>query len=146
LPKSITQIILGAVLLTGGAELLVRGAVTLAEMAGVSERVIAITLVSAGTGLPELATAIVAGIRKHEGVAVGNIVGSNIFNVFGILGTVALVHPVSVCERIFHVDMWWMLGFSALAVLPIFDDDPQRSRVEGVCIFGIYVFYVVSLF
>lgn len=143
---SIVLIIVGAGLLTGGAELLVRGAVTVAAMAGVSERVIAITLVSAGTGLPELATALVAGIRKHASVAVGNVIGSNIFNIFGILGTVALVSPVQVSQRIFAADMWWMLAFSLLALLPIFNRHRRPSRIEGAVIFTAYAVYVVSLF
>jgi cation:H+ antiporter len=143
---SIVLIVLGAGLLTGGAELLVRGAVTIAAMAGVSERVIAITLVSAGTGLPELATAIVAGIRKHASVAVGNVIGSNIFNIFGILGTVAMVSPVPVSRRIFAADMWWMLAFSLLALLPIFNRHRRPSRIEGAVIFAAYVVYVISLF
>jgi cation:H+ antiporter len=146
LAGSMVFIFLGAGLLTGGAELLVRGAVKLAVMAGVSERVIAITLVSAGTGLPELTTAILAGIRKHASVAVGNVIGSNIFNVFGILGTVALVSPVPVSRKIFATDMWWMLAFSLLALLPIFNRHRRPSRIEGAFIFTAYVVYVILLF
>lgn len=136
----------GAGILTGGAEVLVRGAVALAEMAGVSERVIAITLVSAGTGLPELATSIVASVRKHAGVAVGNVIGSNIFNVFGILGTVALVSPIPVSREIFAGDMWWMLAFSLVVLVPVLVHRRRLSRIEGVVLFLAYVAYVVHLF
>ena len=143
---AVILIFIGAGLLTGGAELLVRGAVVIAHTAGVSERVIALTLVSAGTGLPELATAIVAGIRKHGSVAVGNVIGSNIFNVLAILGTVAVVSPVTVAKRIFQIDMWWMLGFSVIALFPVFIRHKQLARIVGAIVFVVYIAYVVTLF
>jgi cation:H+ antiporter len=143
---SIVSIFVGAGLLTGGAELLVRGAVALAELAGVSERVIAITLVSAGTGLPELATAIIAGIRRQTSVAIGNVIGSNIFNIFGILGTVMLVHPIPVSAQIVRADAMWMLLFSVVALLPVFRPSRMLSRLEGAIILAGYVAYVISLF
>lgn len=143
---SIILIFLGAAMLTGGAELLVRGAVVLAELAGVSQRVIAITLVSAGTGLPELATAIMAGIRRQSSMAIGNVIGSNIFNVFGILGTVAFVQPIPVAEQIIRWDAMWMLLFSLVALFPVFKPSRRLSRLEGSIILAGYVAYVVSLF
>jgi cation:H+ antiporter len=136
----------GAGLLTGGAEALVRGALVIAREAGVSERVIALTLVSAGTGLPELATAIVAGIRRHSAVAVGNVIGSNIFNVFGILGTVALVHPIEASARLIHHDALWMLGISALVLLPSAKAARSMSRLEGAAFLAVYAAYIVWLF
>jgi cation:H+ antiporter len=142
---SVVLIFLGAVMLTGGAEVLVRGAVRIAELAGVSERVIALTLVSAGTGLPELATAIMAGIRRHAGVAVGNVIGSNIFNVLGILGTVAIVQPVPVAVEIVSRDMWWMLGFCLIAVLPLLKTGRVISRFEGTLAVAAYVVYISTL-
>lgn len=144
--RAVAMIFVGAGVLTAGAELLVRGAVVIADKAGVSERVIAITLVSAGTGLPELATAIAAGIRKHASVAVGNVIGSNIFNVLGILGTVAVASPIPVAKRIFQADMWWMLGFSVLAVFPVFIAHKQGARLAGSIVFVVYIAFVVTLF
>jgi cation:H+ antiporter len=144
---STVLIFVGAGSLTGGAELLVRGAVVIATVAGVSERVIAITLVSAGTGLPELATAIVSGVRRHPSVAIGNVIGSNIFNVFGILGTVAMVRPIPVSTRIIPGDALWMLGFSLLAVLPpVFKSNRGLSRLDGSVILTGYAVYIVWLF
>ena len=144
--RAVVLIFVGAGLLTGGAELLVRGAVVIADKAGVSQRVIAITLVSAGTGLPELATAVVAGIRKHAAVAVGNVIGSNIFNVLAVLGTVAVVSPTPVAKRIFQTDMWWMVGFSIVALFPVFIPSKLGARIAGAIVFVVYIAYVVTLF
>jgi cation:H+ antiporter len=143
---SFILIIVGAGMLTGGAELLVRGATGIARYAGVSERVIAITLVSAGTGLPELTTAIIAGARKHPSVAIGNVIGSNIFNVLGILGTVALVGKVPASPKIIQVDAIWMLGFSGLLLVPLFKPGRQLSRFEGLVLLAAYGFYLYILF
>lgn len=138
-------ILLGAGLLTGGAELLVRGAVVVARVAGLSERVIAVTIISAGTGLPELAAAIMAGIRKHAAVAVGNVIGSNIFNIFGILGTVSLVRPINVSPLLAGRDMGWMLAFSLIAVIPVLHRGRRISRVEGIIALACYVVYIATL-
>jgi len=143
---SLAMIFVGAGLLTGGAELLVRGAVFIAREKGISERVIGITLVSAGTGLPELVTAIIAGIRKHPSVAIGNVIGSNIFNVFGILGTVALVHPIPASARIIHADALWMLGFSLFLLIPVLKPSRRMSKFEGAALLAGYAAYLFWLF
>ena len=143
---SIVLIFVGAGLLTFGAEVLVRGAVVMARVAGVSERVIAVTLVSAGTGLPELATAVVAGIRRHTAVAIGNVVGSNIFNVWGILGVVALVSPVEASAQLIHKDALWMFGFSAVLLLAAVKPGRTVSRLEGSVLLVAYGAYLVWLF
>lgn len=143
---SFVLIFVGAGLLTGGAELLVRGATAIARYAGVSERLIAITLVSAGTGLPELTTAIIAGARKHPSVAIGNVIGSNIFNVLGILGTVALVRKVPASPQIIQVDALWMLGFSALLLVPLFKPSRRLTRFEGIVLLAAYGFYIYTIF
>ena len=146
LALSIVLILVGAATLTGGANLLVGGAMRIAEFAGLSERVIAITLVSVGTGLPELATAIVAGRHHHSAVAVGNVIGSNIFNVFGILGTVAVLHPpISISVNIATRDMWWMLAFCHLALLSVLRPSRSIPRLEGIIALGIYGVYITTL-
>jgi cation:H+ antiporter len=143
---SVLSIFVGAALLTAGAEALVRGAIFIAREKGISERVIAITLVSAGTGLPELATAIVAGIRRHTSVAIGNVIGSNIFNVLGILGTVALVRPIPASTRLIHHDAFWMLGISVFAFLPAVKPGRTMSRLEGAVLLAVYSGYILWLF
>jgi cation:H+ antiporter len=143
---SVLFIFAGAALLTGGAEALVRGAIFIAREKGISERVIAITLVSAGTGLPEFATSVVAGIRRHTSVAIGNVIGSNIFNVLGILGTVSLVRPIPAPPRLIHHDALWMLGISMFVLLPVVKPGRTMSRLEGAVLLAVYTGYVVWLF
>ncbi len=133
----------GTAVLSWGADLTVVGAARIAALAGVSDLVIGLTLVSAGTGLPELTTAIVAAIRKHDGVALGNIIGSNIFNVCGILGTVALVKPLAVSEVVLSRDIWWMLGFSVVLIIPLLQK--KLERWQGLILFAAYAVYVYLL-
>lgn len=140
-----TLVIVGTTVLTAGAELLVRGATTLATLAGVSDRVIALTLVSAGTGLPEAATAITAGIRKHSAVVVGNVIGSNIFNVFGILGVSTMIRPLEIADTIARLDVWVMLVFSGLLIIPAFFGSRGMSRVEGTIAISLYILYMAYL-
>jgi len=131
---------LGLVVLLGGAHLLVEGAVDLAERFGVSEAVIGLTVVAFGTSLPELATGLVAALKKQPDIAVGNIVGSNVFNVLVVLGTAALIHPATVEPGILGVDIPLMV-LLCLMLLPI---AARRLRVErwegGVLVLGYLVF------
>ena len=105
--------------LWGGSELLISGAEGLARYLGVSDRVIGITLVSVGTSIPEMAASVIAMIRKEKAISVGNLIGSNIFNILAVLGITALVHPIAIVdERLLSQDIYWMLGF-ALLILPL---------------------------
>jgi cation:H+ antiporter len=143
--RSFALVFAGAALLTGGGELLVRGAVVIAEIAGVSQRVIAVTLVSVGTSLPELATCVMAGVRRHSAVAVGNLIGSNIFNTCGILGTVAVTRTVGVAHAFIARDMWWMLGFCLVAIVPAVARGRGISRMDGALALAAYVVYLATL-
>lgn len=107
----------GLIAVIGGAYLLVEGSVTLARSLGISEVVIGLTLVAVGSSLPELATTIVAAYRHHGEVAFGNILGSCIFNILGIMGLVSLAMPLQVAPKLQHFDLWVMLGVLALPVL-----------------------------
>lgn len=107
----------GLVLLVIGAHFLVDSASQIARAFGVSEAVIGLTIVAVGTSLPELATSIVATIRRQTDIAVGNVVGSNVFNVFGILGTTALITPIPADPRFAGIDMFWVAGVSVALVL-----------------------------
>ncbi len=134
----------GMVLLVAGGRLLVDGAVALARLAGMTERVIGLTVVAAGTGAPELATSLVAAYRRRTDVAVANLIGSNIFNLLGILGVTALIGGVPVSDAILATDFWWMIGTSLL-LLPLLRTNYVVGRVEGAVLAAVYVVYVGTL-
>lgn len=135
---------IGLVALVAGGRLLVDGAVALARLAGMSERQIALTIVAGGTGAPELATSLMAALRRRADVAVANMIGSNIFNILGILGLSAIIAPLRVSPAMIASDMWWMIG-TALLLYPLLYSGLRLSRVEGVALLAGYVAYVALL-
>lgn len=138
------MIIAGLVAAIFGAAWLVDGAVVLASAAGVSETVIGLTVVAVGTSLPELIACIVAVMRKHADVALGNIVGSNIYNTLGILGITALIKPIAVPAEIAALDIWVMLGVTALLLVQL-RSGWRLSRLEGALLIVLYVGYTATL-
>jgi cation:H+ antiporter len=134
----------GITALVAGGRLLVSNAVDLARLAGISERVIGLTIVAGGTGAPELATSLVAALRQRTDVAVANMVGSNIVNLLGILGITALVTPLPVSAALLRSDVWWMVGTAAL-LLPVMRSEGRISRLEGAVLVGAYAAYLVTL-
>jgi cation:H+ antiporter len=143
--KAVLFVLVGLAALIVGGELLVRGARTVAELMGVPERIIALTLIAGGTSLPELATCIVAA-RKGEGdIALGNIVGSNIFNILGVLGVVAAVNPITVPEGSLGIEVPAMVGIQFLCI-PIMLTAKRITRGEGGLLFACYAAYTVVLF
>ena len=137
-------VVLGIVLLVVGGHSLVTGAVSLARMLGLSDRVIGLTVVAIGTGTPELATSIVAALRRQTDVAVTNMIGSNIFNLLGILSITALVHPIRFSAAMAASDLWWMLGTSLL-LFPVLWRGMKVARWEGGVLLLVYVAYLVLL-
>ena len=137
-------IVVGIVTLVGGAQALVRGAVVLAEYAGLSERVIGLTVVAFGTSMPELATSLVAARRGQAEIALANVLGSNIFNLTAILGVVAVVTPQAVPRETVTLDFWWMIGY-ALALFPMMRAGLRISRANGVLLLAAYGLYLVLL-
>ena len=137
-------ILAGVGLLAGGSTLLVHGAVSVARSSGMSESVIGLTIVAAGTSTPELVTSLVAAKRGRDDIAVANVVGSNIFNVLGILGITALVHPLDVPNEILERDIWWMLAMSVL-LLPLMRTGFRVNRIEGALLCGVFVTYLIIL-
>lgn len=130
----------GLLALMLGARFLVEGAVNIARDAGISEAFIGLTIVAVGTSLPELATSLVAALRRQSEIAIGNVVGSNIFNVLGILGVTALIAPIPVAGRFLTLDLPVMIGVSAvLAVLLL---RPRIGRGAGVALILAYCAYV----
>jgi len=134
----------GLLVLVAGAQLLVRGATSLALAAGVSERVIGLTIVAAGTSMPELAASLVAAWRKQADIALANVIGSNIFNIAGILGVVALITPPRVNPAIVASDTWWMVG-TALLLFPVMRSGMRIGRAEGALLLAVYGIYLVTL-
>lgn len=144
-PKSIfwtvTAVVLGLLLLIAGSQVLLIGAVGVAAHFGVPEAVIGLTLVAVGTSLPELSISVIAAMRRHADVAVGNILGSNVFNLLGILGVSALLQPLQVPPRILQFDQWVLLGTSLLLLLFLYTGR-RVNRVEGGLLLMGYAVYV----
>lgn len=125
-----------------GAEFLVQGAVAMARDAGVSEEVVGLTVVALGTSLPELATAVIAALRRHSDVALGTVFGANIYNILGIMGLVATVTPVPVPQQMLEFDLWFLLAITIVLSLWV-RMLPQIGRAAGAGFVLLYCGYVV---
>jgi cation:H+ antiporter len=128
-----------------GAEWLVTGATRLAMAFGVPEEVIGLTIVALGTSLPELATSIVAAYRGHSDVCVGNVLGSNVFNLFGITGVTALFVPLPFSDKIVDFDLWILLAATAI-LLPFLLSGRKLVRIGGMAFVGAYLCFVAAQF
>ncbi len=144
-PVSIFFILIGLVLLVGGAQLLVYSGSFLARKWGVSEVVIGITAIAIGTSLPELFTSVVAAVKGEGAISIGNIVGSNIFNICLVAGVTSTIQPLMVSQRVYNVDNWIMLGLTVL-LYPFLISRRVFSRVEGALFFTIYIFFLINAF
>ncbi|NJB37431.1 calcium/sodium antiporter [Croceivirga sp. JEA036] len=137
---------LGGVALWGGSELLINGAVGMASAFGVSDRVIGITVVSVGTSIPELAASIIAVIKKEKAISLGNLIGSNIFNLLAVLGITSIITPIRVIDQgLLSSDIFWMLGISLLVLPLVFI--PKGLRLgwrDGIVLLGLYIFFVYT--
>ena len=142
---SVLYVVLGIAALALGAYWMVEGAVGIAEYSGVSQLVIAITVVALGTSLPELATSLVAAWRDEMDLSVGNVIGSNVFNLLLVLGVVSVLGDVFVDQSALRVDVWVMLAVS-VAMWPLLATGRKLSRWEGALLLAGYVVYVITLF
>lgn len=146
--KMIVWLIIGGVALWGGSELLVNGAVDLAGMLGVSERVISVTIIAIGTSVPELAASVIAALKQEKALSLGNLIGSNIFNIASVLGITALIQPIYVqSEQILTSDIFWMLGFAFILIPLAFL--PRKfifGRYKGMILFVSYVIFIGMAF
>lgn len=140
---SVIFVIAGLLLLAFGSEYFVKGAVVIATELGISNAVIGLTVVALGTSLPELVTSIVAAVKRQTDIAIGNVIGSNIFNILGILGITSLVTPIH-ANNIRQLDLFIMIGISLL-LLPFARTGFRLNRVEGSILLVIYFIYVYSL-
>jgi cation:H+ antiporter len=144
--RNVALVIAGLALLVLGARWLVDGAVSIARTLGLSELIIGLTIIAAGTSLPEVATSIIASIRGERDIAVGNVVGSNIFNILAVLGLTALVAPdgVAVQQAALRFDIPFMIAV-AVACLPIFFTGYRIARWEGALFLAYYIAYTLYL-
>jgi len=136
-------IVLGLAGLIFGGQMFINGSVALARVWGISDVIIALTVLAAGTSMPELATSIIAALRKNPDIAIGNIIGSNIFNTLGILGVSGMLAPIH-APGISHVDLWLMVGISFLLV-PLMLTGFTLRRWEGGILLSIYGGYLWHL-
>ncbi|PQB05919.1 calcium/sodium antiporter [Aureitalea marina] len=141
-------LLIGGVSLWGGSELLVNGAIDLATRMGVSERVIAVTMIAVGTSIPELAASVIAAIKREKAISLGNLIGSNIFNIASVLGITAMIQPITLKDdQVLTNDIFWMIGFAAIllpmAFLPV---KFQIGRGKGSILFLAYLTFVLLAF
>ncbi len=140
-PMCVVFIVGGIIGLAVGGNLIVSSGTEIAKTFAVPDEVIGLTLVAIGTSLPELATVIVAAWRRETDVAIGNVLGSNIFNIFAVLGAAALTGPVVIPTELLHLDVWIMLAASVALLFMIIRRKPI-GRTVGIVFFGSYVIYI----
>ncbi|MDA5558042.1 calcium/sodium antiporter [Shimia sp. MMG029] len=134
-------LVLGLIGLPLGADLMVDNAEVIARRYGVSDTVIGLTLIALGTSLPELATTVMAALRRQADVALGNVIGSNLFNLLAIIGVTSLIHPIRVDPDFFEFDFWVMLGAS-LMLIPFVFLRQDLTRIWGVVFTALYLLYI----
>ncbi|WP_313111275.1 calcium/sodium antiporter [Aequorivita sediminis] len=142
--KIILWLIIGGVALYGGSELLVNGAVSLAQSFGVTERVIAVTMIAVGTSIPELAASVIAALKKEKALSLGNLIGSNIFNIASVLGITAIIQPIAVMsEEVLTNDIFWMIGFAGILLpLAFLPKAYELGRKRGILLLSAYAFFI----
>lgn len=137
-------LIIGALALYFGSDWLVKGAVEIATDLGVSQRVIAVTVIAVGTSVPELAASVIAALKKEKALSLGNLIGSNIFNIACVLGLTAMIHPIHINPAEFSPwDLYWMIGFAAALLVLILLPSPHRiGRYEGLFLLIAYAVFI----
>jgi len=145
--KNVFYLLIGALALWGGSELLISGAVHTASYYGVSERVIGVTVVSIGTSIPELSASLMAILKKEKAISLGNLIGSNVFNILAVLGLTSLLSPIKVTDQaLLQNDIYWMLAVS-FAVLPLtfLFDKMKLSKREGFVLLSMYLVFISQM-
>lgn len=147
LGRTLILLLIGGLGLWGGSELLIEGAVNMAEKLGISKRIIGITIISVGTSIPELAASVIAVVRKEKAISLGNLIGSNVFNILAVLGITSLISPIPVEDKaLLDFDILWMLYFALLIFVLVFA--PSRMKLswrEGLILLGSYVIFIANL-
>ncbi len=145
IPRNVGKIVFGLAALAGGGNLLVDGSVGIARWAGLSELVIGLTIVAVGTSLPEMVTSIIAVLKNQGDIAIGNVLGSNIFNTLGVLGATAAVHPIQIQSALLVRD-FPVMGLLTVLLFPFLKKGLLLKRREGILLVLIYCVYVSFLF
>jgi cation:H+ antiporter len=145
-PKISLFIVFGSAFLALGSDLLVNGAVNVASQLEVSERVIAITVVSVGTSVPELAASLVAVAKRENAISIGNLLGSNLFNILAVLGITSLIHPLTVVDNtLLDFDIYVMIGIAALLIPLVFS--PKKMEIywrDGLILLVVYIAFIAT--
>jgi cation:H+ antiporter len=146
--RTVTVLLIGGFCLWLGSEVLIKGAVGLATSMGVSERVISISVVSLGTSIPELSASIIAILNKEKGISLGNLIGSNIFNILAVMGIASLITPIgSIDPKLINEDFIWMLGVTALLLpLVLLPKGMELGRRSGILLLLIYLLFIFKMF
>jgi len=139
--KDIIALIIGMVGLYFGAEWLIEGVINIAQAHGISEKFISVTVVAFGTSTPELVTSAVAAYRKETDISIGNLIGSNVFNILAILGITAMVKPIKISPAINSMDIYFMLGISLL-IFPLMYYGKKINRLKGGVLLTFYIVYI----
>jgi cation:H+ antiporter len=143
---NLSLIIGGSIGLAFGANWLLDGAVQIASNFGVSEHIIGVTIVAFGTSVPELITSVMAAFKKHTDISVGNLIGSNVFNILGVLGITSLIKEIPVSAQVITNDIYWVMAISFL-VFPLMIIGYKINRIRGFLLFAsycVYIYFVVS--
>jgi len=145
-PKAIIWVVIGLILLPLAANMLVDNAVIIAKNFGMSDLVIGLTIIAIGTSLPELAASLAGVLKGEDDMAVGNIIGSNVFNILAVMGIPGIINPSVLSEYAMGRDFWVMLGISLLLVAMCLGKSRNINRIEGAILFACFLGYQVYLF
>ncbi len=143
--KCMMYLLFGSLFLYFGSKLFVEGAVNLAELLGISNVVIGMTVVALGTSLPELATSVVAAFHKQHGISVGNIIGSNLFNILSVVGIVSIIHPITAPREILNLEIPFMMVYGLILFPMAWMTQPVKKWFAAALLLG-YLSFVISLF
>ena len=145
--KIFSLLIFGSFFLWLGSEVLIKGAISLASKLGISERIIGVTIIAFGTSIPELSTSIVAIINKEQNISLGNLIGSNIFDMLGVIGITGILSPIVISDKgLIDSDLVWMVSLAFL-ILPLvfFPNKMKFGRAEGILLLLFYLLFINKL-
>jgi len=145
--KSFFLLIISAVILWLGAETLIKSSISVANKFNVSERIISITMVAIGTSIPELAASVAASLKKHNDLAIGNLIGSNIFNLLVVIGITSAINPITGIDfDIISKDMIWVVAFSVLLLPLVYIHKRNKlNRIKGIILLAMYIAFIIPL-